>query len=144
MSTRATIPFEVTGWNETPWDEPTEGPRLARATVRKVFRGDLEGESVAELLLCHYPADFSAGAGYVASERITGRLGGRTGTFVLQHSGLSGGAGDAADGSIVGHVVPGSGTGELAGLRGTARITQAPDGKHTLTLDYSFLVPAVL
>jgi hypothetical protein len=136
MSTRAIASFDVTAWDDAPYDEPADGPRLARATVRKAFRGDLEGESTAELLLCQSdPSGGAAGAGYVASERVVGRLGGRSGTFVLQHGGLSGG-GEAP--RTFGHVVPGSGTGGLAGLRGTAEISRDADGKHTLTLEYDF------
>jgi hypothetical protein len=134
MSTRATASFDVTGWDETAYDEPAEGPRLARVTVRKVFRGDLEAESVGEGLLCRSDADaLDAGGGYVVSERVVGRLGGRAGTFVLQHGGL-GGAGTAP--RTFGHVVPGSGTGDLNGLRGRVEIRVTEDGAHTLTLDY--------
>lgn len=134
MTTRATSTFDVTGWDETPYDEPAEGPRLARATVRKTFRGDLEGESVAEVLLCQTdPDDLAAGGGYVVSERVEGRLGGRAGAFVLQHGGL-GGAGTPQ--RTFGHVVPGSGTGALRGLQGAIEISVDADGTHTLTLDY--------
>ncbi len=136
MTTRAHCTFDVTGWEQTLYDNPADGPRLARATVSKMFRGDLEGESTAELLMCQAdPDDFAAGAGYIASERVVGRLGGRSGTFVLQHGGL-GGAGTTE--RTFGHVVPGSGTGELAGLGGDVEISRTPEGKHTLTLDYAF------
>jgi hypothetical protein len=100
--------FEITGWDQQPYDEPAEGPALSRATVRKRFSGALAGESVAEVLIC-------GEAGYVVSERVTGTLDGRAGTFVLQH-------GAATDGTSFGHVVPGSGTGALTGLRGTALV----------------------
>ncbi|HMB90373.1 MAG TPA: DUF3224 domain-containing protein [Rhodothermales bacterium] len=137
MSIRATANFDVTGWDETPYDEPTDGPRLARATVRKTFRGDLEGESTADLLMCQAdPDDFLAGAGYVASEQVVGSLDGRSGTFVLQHGGVSGGN---TEPRTFGHIVPGSGTDALAGLYGTAELSRTADGKHTLTLDYDFL-----
>ncbi len=128
MSTRATAPFDVTGWEGTAYDEPAEGPHLSRVAIRKAFRGDLEGESAGEGLFCGMN-DPTAGAGYLVSERFVGRLGGRSGTFVLQHGGI------AAPGSAprqFGHVVPGSGTGELAGLRGTAEFGEG----HTL--DYEF------
>lgn len=135
MTMRATCTFDVVGWDETLYDEPADGPRLARAMVKKVFRGDLEGKSTAELLMCQAdPDDFSAGAGYLASERVVGRLAGRDGSFVLQHGGL-GGAGTPQH--TFGHVVPGSGTGELAGLRGDVEISRTPEGVHTLTLDYA-------
>ncbi len=127
-----TAAFDVTAWDETPYDEPSAGPRLARATVRKAFRGDLDGESVAELLLCQEaPSDPSAGAGYVASEVVTGTLAGRAGTFVVQHGGVVGG-GDAP--RSFGNVVPGSGTGDLAGLSGTVTYAADADG-HRVTLD---------
>lgn len=136
MSTRIVSSFDITEWEEAPYDAPPDGPRLARATVRKTFQGDLEGESSAEVLLCQAdPADLQAGGGYIASDRFTGRLGKRRGTFVFQHGGL-GGAGEAM--RTFGHVVPGSGTGDLVGLRGQAQVSRDSDGSHTLSLDYDF------
>ena len=99
--------FEITAWEPDDYDAPADGPPLTRATVRKAFSGALRGESVAELLAC-------GELGYAANERVSGALDGRSGTFVLQHG--------AWEGGQWGFVVPGSGTGELAGLRGDARI----------------------
>ena len=102
--------FAITAWDaEPPYDAPADGPPQGRITVRKAFSGALSGTSEAQLLVC-------GEAGYVASERITGALDRRAGTFVVQH-----GATAAPDGSPYqfGNVIPGSGTGELAGLRGT-------------------------
>ena len=137
MATRATASFDVTGWEPTPYDEGVDGPQLSRVKVRKTFRGDLVGESTAELLMCvNDPKDLAAGAGYVVSERVIGSLAGRQGSFVLQHWGVSGGGKPP---TASGHVVPGSGTGQLAGLVGS--ISQDGEKKHTLVLDYDF-VPA--
>lgn len=122
-----TATFELTGWDETTYEEPAEGPKLTRATVRKRFAGPLEGTSVTELLTAQGPG----GAGYLASERIDGVLDGRRGTFVLQHGGIDGAAGREAFGAIV----PGSGTGELAGLRGTAVYAHDADGAR-VTVTY--------
>ncbi len=99
--------FAITGWDQAPYDEPADGPPLIRATVRKDYAGALAGSGVAELLTCGELA-------YAANERVTATLDGRAGTFVLQHGGWEGGQ--------WGFVVPGSGTGELAGLRGEARL----------------------
>lgn len=135
MPTRATASFDVTGWEPMPYDEGVAGPQLLRVKVRKTFRGDLVGESTAELLMCvNDPKDLAAGAGYVVSERVVGRLAGRQGSFVLQHWGVSG-AGKPP--SANGHVVPGSGTGQLAGLVGSLEID--PEQKHTLVLLYDFV-----
>jgi hypothetical protein len=105
--TKIDATFEITGWDQQAYDEPDDGLPLSRATtVRKRFAGPLEGESVAELLMC-------GEAAYLANERVRGTLEGRTGTFVLQH-------GAVTDRGSFGYVVPGSGTGDLAGVRGEA------------------------
>lgn len=106
--------FEITGWDQDEYDAGS--PPLNRATVRKRYSGALAGESVAELLTCGELA-------YMANERVTARLDGREGTFVLQHG--------AWDGGQWGFVVPGSGTGALAGLRGDARMDHG-----RIALDY--------
>jgi hypothetical protein len=77
-------------------------------------------------------SDVAAGAGYVASEWVVGHLGDRSGTFVLQHWGVS----EAGGQRTSGHVVPGSGTGGLDGLSGTVEISVDGEGAHTLILEY--------
>ncbi|HEV3285155.1 MAG TPA: DUF3224 domain-containing protein, partial [Steroidobacteraceae bacterium] len=71
-------------------------------------------------------------AGYVALERVTGKLTGRSGSFVLQHSGTMH-RGDP-DTTIV--VVPDSATGELRGLSGKMKISIAADGAHNYEFDF--------
>jgi hypothetical protein len=125
--TRTTIvvPFEITHFEQTPYDEPAEGPPMTRGTVRKRFTGRLEGTSSTEMLTVGQ-------AGYVASERVEGTLDGRRGTFALQHGGVDDEGGQRA----FGHVVPGSGTGELAGLRGDVAYAHDEAGAR-LTLTFS-------
>ena len=78
--------FEVKRWDAVPYGEESEDPLLSEARVVKHYRGDLDGEGRVRLLMCGAGA---AGppedAGYIASERVSGTLGGRTGTFVLHH-----------------------------------------------------------
>ena len=128
--------FEVVGWDPgvPPSGEGTGvGPLHSSAVVRKEFSGDLEGASVADLLMCQTDAtDLSAGAGYIASERVEGTLDGREGSFVIHHWGVS--IDDTRE--TGGHVVPGSGTGDLEGLQGRVRISVNERGDHTITLDY--------
>jgi len=134
MAKRAISSFEVTGWDQTPYGDSDNGPSLTRATVRKAFSGDLAGESTAELLMCTAdPDSLEAGGGYVASELVAGSLGDRQGTFVLQHWGLTGGG---LPSRTAGHVVTGTGTGELTGLSGEIEIAVDADGAHTITIDY--------
>lgn len=134
MSTRTTASFDVTAWDQAAYDEPSDAAHLSRATIRKTFRGPLEGESVGEALLCQADAkDYLAGAGYVVSERVTGTLDGRSGSFVMQHGGL---AGPGIEPHTFGHIIPGTGTGDLAGLSGTVEIGRDAEGAHSITLRY--------
>jgi hypothetical protein len=96
--------------------------------ISRTFTGDLEGSSAAELLI----AKSEGGGGYVGHDRITGTLGGKTGSFVFQHTGLMGAEGVTNTGVIV----PGTGTGELAGISGEGTMLADEDGNHTLTLEY--------
>ena len=117
--------FEICGWDEVVYDQPAEGPKLTRATVKKRFSGEIEGESTAEVLT----AQGEGGRGYLGSERFTGSINGRVGTVVFQHGGLA----DNESTSTFGSVVPGSGTGELADLRGQVTLAHDETGA-TITL----------
>ena len=131
---RAVSNFKVTGWEELPYGEESAGPHLGEALVAKHYQGDLVGEGRARLLMCRASTEGPLqDAGYIVSEQVTGSLGGREGSFVLHHWGIAE-AGQPP--RTAGHVVPGSGTGELAGLSGTMEIRVDADGTHTLALDY--------
>ena len=129
MATHATGTFEV---NMTPQtnDDKDAGAAVGRYLLDKKFSGDLEGTSKGEMLAIGTPVQGSAG--YVAMEQVTGTLGGRKGTFGLQHSGtMTRGAGQ-----LTITVVPDSGTGQLAGLSGRMDI-KITDGKHFYDFEYS-------
>jgi len=111
-----------------PYDQGGDA-EFARVHITRTFSGDLEGTARAELLTVSAK---EGSAAYVALDAIRGRLAGREGSFVLEHHGVVSPAG--ADTSGV--VVPDSGTGELQGLSGTARIAVDPDGTHRLLLEY--------
>ena len=130
MGTVVRIPFEVTGWEPEPLTLGEPGPvGFGRVTLRKTFSGALTGTSVVAMTSATVG---ETPAGYVAVELVTGTLEGRTGTFVLQHSGVV----DGAESRATGVVLPGTGTGEVAGLRGTVELTHDESGA-VLTLDYA-------
>ena len=128
MSERATASFEITSWDEQPYDE-RDGVKLSRTRVVKAFRGDIEGESTAELLMA---LAGEGSAAYVGMERVSGRVNGRQGSFVYLHSATATGGSRSASWEVV----AGSGTGELAGISGRIGIDILPDGGHVVTLDY--------
>ncbi len=103
---------------------------FGRLSIDKRFHGDLEGASRGQMM-AEGGAQRDSG-GYVALERVTGTLGGRKGTFALQHSGVM--AHGKAEMTVT--VVPGSGTDGLAGLSGAFRIL-IEGGKHSYEFDYS-------
>ena len=110
--------------------EAEQAAGLGRMSIDKQFSGDLEGTSAGEMVAAMTAVEGSAG--YVALERVTGRLGGRSGSFVLQHNGLA----DRGAQQLTITVVPDSGTGELVGLRGQMAI-QVEGGEHRYTLEYT-------
>lgn len=118
----------------TPQTATHESAAIGRMSLDKVFHGDLEATSVGEMLAVR--TDVAESAGYVAIERVTGTLGGRKGTFALQHSGLMNKG--ARDLTIT--VIPDSATGELAGLSGRMDIDIQPGGKHFY--EFTYTLPA--
>lgn len=127
----ATGPFEVKLSAQTlAVEDKVEGATLGRMSIDKQFHGDLEAGSKGEMLSAMSGTPGSAG--YVAIEKVSGTLHGRSGSFVLQHSATMTRGTPALN--II--VVPDSGTGELASLSGTMTIIIA-DGKHSYTFDYT-------
>ena len=103
--------------------------KLNRNVVRKAFSGDMVGASEAQMIAAFTATPGSAG--YVAIEHFTGLVGGKSGSFVLQHSGVM----NKGDAQLTVTIVPDSGTGELAGISGTLDIDN-DEGQHSYALDY--------
>ena len=129
MTAHASGTFEVKLSPQGP-DDKAEGSSLGRMTIDKQFHGDLEGASKGQMLVAG--TDVKNSAGYVAIERITGTLHGRSGSFVLQHSGVM--TRSAPQQSIT--VVPDSGSGQLAGLAGSMTVVIG-GGKHSYSFEYT-------
>lgn len=101
-----------------------------RMSLDKRFHGDIEATSTGEMLTAMGSVDGSAG--YVAIERVSGSLHGRSGNFALLHRGVM----NRGEQELSISVVPDSGTGELVGLSGTLTLDHV-DGQHVYTLEYS-------
>jgi putative acetyltransferase len=129
MSTRATGLFEVR-MSPAPLGDAGADATLGRMLLDKTFSGDLVGTGKGEMLMAGTAVKGSAG--YVAIEHVRGTLGGRTGGFVLQHTGTM----NRGEPQLSVTVVPDSGTGELVGLAGTLAII-IKDGKHRYEFDYT-------
>jgi Protein of unknown function (DUF3224) len=121
--------FEVKLNPQDPVDK-AEGSTLGRMSIDKQLHGDLEGTSKGQMLTAM--TDVKGSAGYVAIERITGTLHGRSGSFALQHTGTMTGGTQL----LTITVVPDSGSGQLVGLAGKMTINIA-DQKHFYEFEYT-------
>lgn len=133
MGTHAKAEFRITSWDEQPYAEFAGTEKCTRTVTTQTYSGDLTGESSGDSLMYYGPGDDPVH--YVGLERFTATLGGRSGTFVVRATGTY--AKGVAETSWL--VVPGSGTGELAGLRGEGGY-RAVGGELSVaaTLDYRF------
>lgn len=129
MKKRANARFAITSWNEKAYSEGQDLPKLTRASVTKTFTGDIEGEGQVEYLMM-YRSDGSAT--FVGLERINGRIGGRSGSFVLQRSGVfeNGLAKESYS------VIAGSAAGELRGLVGDGSSAVGHGMEHPFVFNY--------
>jgi hypothetical protein len=129
--TAARTSFTMKSWEEKIYLELGNGGRLTRVTMSRAFEGDVDGEGLVDYLMV-YSTDGSAS--FVGMERVVGRVGGRSGSFVLEHHGTF-------QGGVVQNtwsVVPGSGTGDLRGLRGEGGFASGHQERYPMTFDYSF------
>jgi hypothetical protein len=107
--------FETSTSQATPYGS-VEGVVCSRSHWQRRFEGDLAGEGQMEMLGVRTPIPGSAG--YVGLERVSAVLHGRRGTFCLLHSARMA----PGQRSLVIHIVPDSGTGELRHISGSMEV----------------------
>ncbi len=130
MTATLTATIAMRTWEEKAYDEPAHGGKLTRVSAGFTYTDGIDGTGGSQMLLAYPSEDY---CGTVALERVTGRIGDRSGTFVLS------GVGSFADNAVRSEVtvVPGSGTGDLAGLSGHGRVYWPHGESGTLTLEYT-------
>jgi hypothetical protein len=122
--------FEVTAGTEDPYDELDGGIKLTHASGTQSFSGDIDGDGAVHWLML-YRADKTAH--FVGLQRITGSIGGRSGSFVATAEGDHDGTGS----TITFSIVPDSATGELAGITGDGSLVAKGGPSGTYELDYA-------
>lgn len=133
MTTTIEGPFHVRMTPE-PLAHAEASPLLGRFRLDKRYEGVLDAVGRGEMLAARTAVEGSAG--YVAIEQVEGRLAGRHGSFVLQHSGVM----ERGMKRLFLEVVPDSGTGELAGLSGRMGIDIA-GGEHFYRFEFTLPEP---
>ena len=132
MTSQPNVTFSLKTWDEKPYNEISGELKMTRSSVAYTYQGDIEGESTLDYLMIYRPDESGS---FVGLERIIGRVGGRSGSFVLQHMGTF------TKNGVVGtcFVVPHSGTGELVQLRGEGHINLSGHAeRYSMIFDYDF------
>jgi hypothetical protein len=128
---QASASFQVTSWDEKPYETLASGGKLTRASVTGRFTGELEGDAAIEFLMAYSDDEH---AEFVGVQQLTGRVGERSGDFVVRATGTFQDGVARADWTVV----PGTASGELTGLTGdgefVASSTEA-SGKLTYTIE---------
>jgi hypothetical protein len=131
MKTTGKATLATKTWDEKPYTEIDGERKLTRTQATFTYEGDLEGEGAVEYLMAYCPNGLG---NFVGLERIIGRIGTRTGGFVVQHTGTF----DPKAVNTHWTFVPGSGTGELEGLSGGGEVILMGHGPYAITFDYDF------
>jgi Protein of unknown function (DUF3224) len=137
MSRQATGSYTITSWDEKTWDgkpwNEVPGSKVTHSKVRQTFSGGIEGQAICQQLVAYSSDTY---ASFVGLHQVTGSVEGRSGSFVLQSSGIY----TDNTARVTWFVVPGSGTGELAGLSGQGSYTAGQEEYPNVpyTLEYQF------
>jgi hypothetical protein len=131
--TQATGTFEIRSLNEDPVEDRPDGGKLTRAWGDQTFSGDITGDGAVQWVAL-YRGDKTARL--VGLQRIAGSVGGRTGSLVIEAASDFSGASSKGTWTVV----PGSGTGDLAGIAGTGSFEAAGGRSVTYALEYTLKV----
>lgn len=130
MSSQIECTFKIESWDETEFSKSKEGPQLHRASVTQSYSGALEASSTIEYLMTTFRNDFSK---FVGFEEIIGELEGKSGSFILNHTGTH----EDGEAKSTFEIIPHSGTGELEGISGKGHY-EATDDETIFKLLYEF------
>lgn len=131
MSVESTCTFQITGWDEKTYQDIGGGVKLTNGKVTQTYSGGIEGTSNIEYLMSY---TVQGTANFVGLERVSGTVAGKSGTFVLQHAGSFSEGKARSSWSIV----YGSGTEDLASLRGQGSYVAGHGEPAQVSFTYSF------
>lgn len=123
--------FLISSWNETPFSEIEGAGKLSRASVSKSYTGDIAGEGVLEYLMTYTP---NGSAEFFGLERVRGKIGNRSGSFVIEHKGKF----ENGEMTQTSQILADSGTDELEGIRGSCTLTAGHQQAYPFEFRYEF------
>jgi hypothetical protein len=122
--------YRTTGWQQQEYGSGEHGPKLALAEKELTLDGEMQGKAVGRSSIVQWGPGSTVATGHVC---LTGRIGARSGSFVVEES-VKGGPGGATG---TWRIVPDSGSGELSGLAGEGSWEWRPGAEQvTYTLSY--------
>ena len=123
--------FTVTAGQEMPFSDYHGCPKLTQGNFTVDYKGDIEARSVLKELKVHFTNNTACIQGL---EHVIGQVGGKNGSFVLEHSGK------VVNGVLSSKrtIVKGSGTGDLEGIRGVIQLESKAHHMQQLMLEYFF------
>jgi Protein of unknown function (DUF3224) len=133
--TRAAGDFAVTAWDEKTYLELAGESKLTHARISQDFHGDLEATGSWDVLMAYLP---DGTASYVGQVHLVGSLAGHRGSVVLRTEGGF----DGSQARSRWEVIPGSGTGALAGLVCHGETVAGHGSTGTYTLEHNLDPPA--
>ena len=129
MTERTEGTFTVASWDEDTYQELDGKGKLTKARVTFDFTGDLQARGTWDAVMCYREDGTAVFTGF---QRMVGQIGGRSGSFVLRADGTF----EGGEARSAWQVMDGTGTGELAGLRGTGSAVSASAPGGTYSFDY--------
>jgi hypothetical protein len=129
MSTTGSATFLSKAWEETPYAEMDAGRKLTRVHAIFTYEGDLEGEGTVDYLMAYSP---DGTGNFVGLERIVGSVNGKSGSFVIQHSGEF----DPKAVKAKWDFIAGLGTDALEGITGGGNLILEGHGPYPFTFEY--------
>jgi hypothetical protein len=130
MKTQGQAAFISSDWDKKPYQELDNGAKLTRIHLVQTYTGDMQGKGISEALMAYNGDRTASGVGL---EHMVGSIGGKTGTFIVQHTSTF--AYPVAKDSWF--VVPGTATGELRGLRAEG-VAIMEGQKESYTTDFTY------
>ena len=126
--------YEIKSWDEKPYFEGKDGSKLTRASITKIYVGDINGSGALDYLMAYNP---DGSAHFVGIERIEGKVGTKSGSFVLSHEGIF----QTGVASSSFKVLKGSATAGLIGLSGEGSFSTGHARTVPIDFKYSFENP---
>jgi hypothetical protein len=125
---QAIAEYKPTKWEEKPYESISQDRKLTKVSATFLFTGQMDGTASVEYMMFydHFDAEnpHASSASYIGLIRFQGRIGGKTGSFVMEDKGEF----KAGMANSVVKIIPRSASDELQGIAGSGKYSASPNG----------------